>query len=126
MEVHSPEVLSRILKEDDELIHLQWDNEENYDRFLLMVSEVLLKTNWYNNWDYELDDTISTATQLSIVGLDAGVFGAILIRNVWITFYISLNSNSNAISPTTSNMSEWMDFYKFALITYFSRLETEI
>ena len=85
MEVHSPEVLARILKEDDELIHLQWDSEENYDAFLLRVSEILLNTNWYNNWEYQLDDTIWTATELSIVGLDDGVYGAILIRNVFIS-----------------------------------------
>ena len=42
------------LYEEDEMVHLEWESEENYRRFIHEVAALILNTNtWFNNINYQ-------------------------------------------------------------------------
>ena len=41
------------LYEEDEMVHLEWETEENYRRFIHEVAALIINTTWFNNINYQ-------------------------------------------------------------------------
>lgn len=79
-------------------MHLEWE-DINFDEFIENITELLIDTNWRNNAVYPHDITINQATNMRIMGYDAGLMAAVMLR------------------PPNTNFRAWREYYIFVIIS---------
>ena len=91
----------------DPFMHLEWEDID-FDDFLDHVTQLLIETNWYNNAAYAPGTTINQARNMRMMGYDAGVFEATMLR------------------PPNTNLRDWREYYLFVLIARYGDFSLNI
>ena len=81
----------------DPFMHLEWD-EIDFDQFIDHVTQLLIDTNWHDNAFYPPDISINQAVNMRIMGQDAGLIAAVMLR------------------PPNTNFLAWREYYFFVMI----------
>lgn len=91
----------------DPFMHLEWE-DINFDDFIDHVTQLLIETNWLDNGFYPPDITINQATNMRIMGYDAGLMAAVMLR------------------PPNTDFQAWKQYYLFVMISRYGDFSLHI